>query len=71
MGMNINFLPAMHRQLYIYVTGKLCNQAFHEMPKDSRHFAKSRIRLGFYHIYYTTCLMYFRQIVKYDIVCHG
>ena len=25
----------------IYVTGKLCNQEFHEMPKDSRHFAKS------------------------------
>ena len=30
----------------VYVTGKLCNQAFHEMPKDSRHFAKSLIHLG-------------------------
>ena len=25
---------------HVYVTGKLCNQAFHEMPKNSRLFAK-------------------------------
>ena len=30
----------------IYVTCKLCNQAFREMPKISRHFAKSLIHLG-------------------------
>ena len=40
---------------YIYVTGKLCNQAFHEMPKNSRHFVN-----------YTTCLVHIRQIVKYN-----
>ena len=26
--------------LYIYVTGKLCNQAFREMPKNFSHFLK-------------------------------
>ena len=30
----------------IYVTGKRCNQAFREMPKNSRHFVKSLIHLG-------------------------
>ena len=28
-----------------YFTGKLCNQAFRKMPKNSRHFAKSLIHL--------------------------
>ena len=26
--------------IYIYVTGKLCNQAFREMPKNFSHFLK-------------------------------
>ena len=30
----------------MYVTGKLCNLAFNEMPKDSRQLAKSLIHLG-------------------------
>ena len=40
----------------VYVTGKLCNQAFRKMPKNSRHFAKC---LEFVLLYYTTCLVHF------------
>ena len=38
----------------IYVTGKLCNQAFCEMPKDSRHFAKAPDSLR----HFTKCLKF-------------
>ena len=43
------------------LTGKLCNQAFCEMPKKSSIFFQNPL---FTWAFYITCLKYFRQIVN-------
>ena len=42
MHKNTNKIPVFYNPIFwcIYVTGKLCNQAFREIPKNFSHFLK-------------------------------
>ena len=64
MGLEIRLL----RLYCIYVTGKLCNQSFRKMLKDSRHFLKSLIYLGIqaFHVMPGFELQAFREMPKSD-----